>query len=147
MAAKSINLEKKVFLWIFPLYSLRFRKLRYTNFIIVHWSAYKRTQILRLVTFTHQSEDENITVGRERFIYGQKVALQDFWKVQYANFLKSSPELLHGPILTKLSTKHPWVKGINFFSNEGQLPFVRGDYSKLATFKSFYSRTTGLISI
>ena len=30
-------------------------------------------------------------------------------------------------ILTKLGTKHPWVKGIQVCSNEGPRPFPRGD--------------------
>ena len=36
----------------------------------------------------------------------------------------SSPEPL-GQISTKLGTKHPWVKGIKVYSNEG-LPFSKG---------------------
>ena len=32
-----------------------------------------------------------------------------------------------GSISTKLGTKHPWVMGIQFFSNEGPRPFPRGD--------------------
>ena len=35
-----------------------------------------------------------------------------------------------GPISTKLNTEHPWVKGIQFLSNEGLALFLRGDNSK-----------------
>ena len=31
---------------------------------------------------------------------------------------------------TKLSTKYPWVMGIQVCSNEGPCPFPRGDYSE-----------------
>ena len=56
-----------------------------------------------------------------------------------------------GPISTKLSTKHPCVKGIQFFSNEGPYPFPRGDNYEIVKIhwrnsKIFFSRTTGLIS-
>ena len=37
-----------------------------------------------------------------------------------------------GPISTKLGTKHPLVKGIQVFSNEGSHPFSRGDNYKIA---------------
>ena len=32
-----------------------------------------------------------------------------------------------GPISTELGTKHPWVMGIQVYSNEGSHPFSRGD--------------------
>ena len=32
-----------------------------------------------------------------------------------------------GPISTKLVTMHPWVKGIQVYSNEGPSPFPWGD--------------------
>jgi hypothetical protein len=35
-----------------------------------------------------------------------------------------------GPILTRLGTKHPWAKGIQNCTNEGQPPSPRGDNSK-----------------
>ena len=35
-----------------------------------------------------------------------------------------------GPISTKHGTDHPWVKGIQFLSNEGPCIFLRGDNSK-----------------
>jgi hypothetical protein len=35
-----------------------------------------------------------------------------------------------GPILTRLSTIHPWVKGIQVCSKEGDSPSPRGDNSK-----------------
>ena len=37
-----------------------------------------------------------------------------------------------GPILTKLGTNHPWGKGIQVCSNEGQRPSPRGDNSEKA---------------
>ena len=56
-----------------------------------------------------------------------------------------------GPILTKLGTKHPWVKGIQFCSNEGPRPFPRGDNYQIAKIhwqilKIYSSRTAGPIS-
>ena len=38
----------------------------------------------------------------------------------------------HWPISTKLGAKHPWVKGIEVYSNEGPRPFPRGDNYKIA---------------
>jgi hypothetical protein len=35
-----------------------------------------------------------------------------------------------GPILTRLSTNHPWVKRIQVCSNEGPGPLQRGDNHK-----------------
>jgi hypothetical protein len=56
-----------------------------------------------------------------------------------------------GPILTRLDTNHPWGKGIQVCSNEGDHPSLRGDNSKkvkktLIFFLNF-SRTTGHNSI
>ena len=56
-----------------------------------------------------------------------------------------------GPILTKLSTKYPWVKGIHVCSKEGPHPSPRGDNNKIAKIhwwnsKIFFSRTTKPIS-
>ena len=55
------------------------------------------------------------------------------------------------PILTKFGTKHPWVTGIQFCSNEGPRPFPRWDKYEIAklhrqNLKIFFSRTIGLIS-
>ena len=36
------------------------------------------------------------------------------------------------PILTKLGTKHPWVKGTQVCSNKGPCPFPRGDNYEIA---------------
>jgi hypothetical protein len=38
------------------------------------------------------------------------------------------------PILTKLGTNHPWVKGIQVCSNEGDIPSPRGDNSEKLQF-------------
>jgi hypothetical protein len=35
-----------------------------------------------------------------------------------------------GPILTRLGTTHPWAKGIQNYTNEGQPPSPRGDNSE-----------------
>ena len=56
-----------------------------------------------------------------------------------------------GPILTKLGTQHPWVKGTKFYSNEGPCPISRGDNYEIAKntlkkLKIFFSLTTGPIS-
>ena len=53
-----------------------------------------------------------------------------------------------GSISTKLGTKHPWMIGIYFCSNEGPCSFPRVDNNKLAkihwrTLKNFFWRTTG----
>ena len=37
-----------------------------------------------------------------------------------------------GPISTKLGTKHPWVKGIQIYSNEGPRSFPMGDNYEIA---------------
>ena len=37
-----------------------------------------------------------------------------------------------GPISTKFGTKHPWVKGIQIYSNEGPRPFQRADNYEIA---------------
>ena len=55
------------------------------------------------------------------------------------------------PFSTKLDTKHPWVKGIQVYSNEGPHPSPRGDNNEIAKIhwrnsKIFFSRTTELIS-
>ena len=55
------------------------------------------------------------------------------------------------PITTKLGTRHPWVKWIQFCSNEGFHPFPRGDnYEKAKihsqNLKLFFSRTTEPVS-
>ena len=38
----------------------------------------------------------------------------------------------HGPISTKLGTKHPCLMGIQVCSNEGPRPFPRGDNKEIA---------------
>ena len=53
-----------------------------------------------------------------------------------------------GPNSTKLGTYHPWVKGLQFCSNDGPGPHQRGDNHKNAKIgwchlKIFFSRTTG----
>ena len=55
------------------------------------------------------------------------------------------------PISTKLGTKHPWMKGIQVYSNEGPRPFPRADNYEIVkihwqNLKIFFSRTTGPIS-
>ena len=52
-----------------------------------------------------------------------------------------------GPILTRLGTNHPWVKGIQLCSKEEDSPSPRGDNSRrvkihLKIFKIFFSRTS-----
>ena len=56
-----------------------------------------------------------------------------------------------GLISTKLDTKHPWVKGILDYSNEGPLLFPRGDNYEIVkihwqNIKIFFYRATGPIS-
>jgi hypothetical protein len=51
------------------------------------------------------------------------------------------------PILTRLGTNHPWVKGIQIFSKEGASHFPRGDNSERVkihwkSLKTFFSRTS-----
>ena len=55
------------------------------------------------------------------------------------------------PISTKLGTKHPVVKGIQAFKNEGSCPFPRGDNYKIVNIhwrnlEIFFSWTTMPIS-
>ena len=57
-----------------------------------------------------------------------------------------------GPILTRLGTNHPWVKGIQVCSKEGDSPSPRGDNSKRVKIhwkflKIFFFRTNGPNSI
>jgi hypothetical protein len=57
-----------------------------------------------------------------------------------------------GPILTRLGKKHPWAKGIQNFTNEGQPPSPRVDDSKRVEihrklFKIFICKTSRAISI
>ena len=52
------------------------------------------------------------------------------------------------PISNKFGTKHPWVDGIQIFTNKGPHPSSRGDNSKHnknmeKTLNNFYFRTTG----
>jgi hypothetical protein len=51
-----------------------------------------------------------------------------------------------GPILTRLGTYHPWVKGIQVCSKEGDSPSPRGDNSERVkmhcTFLKIFSRTS-----
>ena len=60
-------------------------------------------------------------------------------------FSSSSPEPLE--ISTRLGTKHPWVKGIQFYSGEGPSPISKGDNSDIVKIHrrllKFFSRTTG----
>jgi hypothetical protein len=44
--------------------------------------------------------------------------------------LKISSSGTTGPILTRLGTNYPWVKGIQVCSKEGDRPSPRGDNSK-----------------
>ena len=53
-----------------------------------------------------------------------KIYLQNLKK----NFFSRTTE----PISTKLSKKHPWVKGIQVCSKEGPCPFPRGDNNEIA---------------
>ena len=56
-----------------------------------------------------------------------------------------------GPILTKLGTKHPWVKRIQVCYNEGSCPYLRRCNNRIAklhlrNLKKKFSKTTGPIS-
>ena len=67
------------------------------------------------------------------------------WQTLKIYFLRTT-----GPISTKLGTMHPWVKGNQVCSNEGSLPFLRGDNNEIAkthwrTLKILFSRTIWLI--
>ena len=68
-----------------------------------------------------------------------------FWK--YLKILS----LKLGPNSTKFDTKHPWVDGIQNFTNQGPHPSSRGDNSKIIKIhgkylKIFYARTTRPVS-
>ena len=67
-----------------------------------------------------------------------------------SKFSSSPPEPL-GANFNKLGTKHPWVKGIQAYSNEGQRSLPKGNNYEIAklnwrNFKIFFSKTTGPIS-
>ena len=51
-------------------------------------------------------------------------------KIHWQNF-KIFFSRTTGPIPTKLKTNHPWVKGIQVYSNEGSHAFPRIDFKKL----------------
>jgi hypothetical protein len=56
-----------------------------------------------------------------------------------------------GPILTRLGTKHPWAKGIQNCTHEGQPPSPRGDNSERVKIhwkllKIFFFRTSCLLA-
>ena len=50
----------------------------------------------------------------------------------YLKFLKIFFSITTGPIWTKLGTKHSWVEGIQFCSNEGARPFLKGVNNEIA---------------
>jgi hypothetical protein len=50
-----------------------------------------------------------------------------------------------GPILTRLGTDHPYVKGIQVWSNEGDNPSTRGNNSKRLKFQKSSSEPAGQI--
>ena len=56
-----------------------------------------------------------------------------------------------GLISTKLGTKHPWIKGIKIYSNEGPHPFPREDNYEIVKIHwwnlKIFSRTIAPISI
>ena len=56
------------------------------------------------------------------------------WELRKINWqlLKIFFSRTTGSILTKLGTKHPWVKGIQVYSNEGPRPFPRADNYEIA---------------
>jgi hypothetical protein len=65
-------------------------------------------------------------------------------------FLKIFFSRITGPILTRLGTNHPWVKGVQVSLKEGDNPMQRGDNSKRVKIhgkflKIFFSRITGPI--
>ena len=49
----------------------------------------------------------------------------------YSKYLKIFFSRTTGPISTQLGTKHPWMKGIQVYSNEGARPSPRGDNRKI----------------
>ena len=56
-----------------------------------------------------------------------------------------------GPISAMFDTQHPWVDGIQIFTNKGSHPISRGDDSKIIKMygeylKIFFSRTTRPVS-
>ena len=77
----------------------------------------------------------------------------DNWELIKINWqlLKIFSSRTTGPILTKLGTKYPWVKGFQVCLNEGPHPSPRGDNNEIAKIhwqnsKIFYSRTTWTFS-
>ena len=57
------------------------------------------------------------------------------WRKKFIDILKSSSKPLHGPVSTKLGTKHPWVIGIQGFQMKDHAFFQRGDKNTWTTFK------------
>jgi hypothetical protein len=73
------------------------------------------------------------------------------WKLKWAFLIAGCPSSVYpsvnfyifgffsrttGPILTRLGTNHPWVKGIQVCSNEGDSPSPRWDNNTLNIFKN-----------
>ena len=54
-----------------------------------------------------------------------------YWKYLKFFFYRTT-----GLILSKLGTKHSWMKGIQVYSNEGPRPFPRGNNSEIINFYS-----------
>ena len=52
----------------------------------------------------------------------------DLWTFQIIFFLSR----ITWPIPTRFVTTHPWVKGIQIYSNEGPCPFARRDNNEIA---------------
>jgi hypothetical protein len=83
------------------------------------------------------------------------------WKLKWAILIARCPSVClsvnfyflsrtTGPILTRLSTNHPWGEGIQVCSNEGRCPSLRGDNSKRVKIHKIYfniSRTSEQISV
>ena len=47
-----------------------------------------------------------------------------------------------GQISTKLGTKHPWMKGIQIYSNEGPHHFPRGDNYEIAKYIDKFKKSS-----
>jgi hypothetical protein len=67
-----------------------------------------------------------------------------YWEKKPTFFSRTSR-----PISIKLGTNHPWLKGIQNYTNKGPGPLQRGDNHKNATMgwghlKTFFSRITDL---
>ena len=107
-----------------------------------HWAKFNQTwhkASIPLVTGTQICSNEGSRPVSRRD--NNEIA-----KIHWQNF-KNVFSKTNGAISTKRSRNRPWVMGIQFCSNEGSCPFLRGDNNKNAeNISTNFSRSIESIS-